>query len=125
MKSITLVFSFFLLSCHSQTRTEAEKNTVFSTELEDGEYLKKIKSLEIGMPTKDAITIIGNPIWIKNLGDGTITENKQEIENHSFKGGKFRMSYTYQKNAALDFIRISLLSEDERVIEIENVWYRE
>jgi hypothetical protein len=125
MKLVTFLFSLFLLACHSETRREAENNTVFSVALEDGEYLEKIKNLEIGMPTTKAISIVGYPLWIKDLSDGTITENKQTIKGYKLHEGKIRLSYTYQKNPALDFIRISILSEAGQVVEIENEWYRE
>lgn len=127
MKMIKLTLfgiSLSLISCLSETRNDAEENTSYAKGIiQNG--LDNLDKISVGMPINKAIDLCGEPLWIRKLPDFEVIDKDSETENIDLDRGKFRLYYSQQKNTALDFIRITILSENGKIVEIENEWYRE
>lgn len=111
-------------SCHHESRKAAENNTIYANGV-SGININLLKEIDKQSSAEKAIEVCGWPIWIRELPSRKALEEISEFKKINLATGSFRLFYTKQKNSSLDFISISILVENGKVVDIQNEWYHE
>ena len=122
---LTAIVAGVVASCDLSTRELAEENTSYSSGL-----LKSgpscLTDIRADMSVKEVFDRIGTPLWVSDFtGGANGSRQGSELSDSNLSAGKWRLWYSKQKDPRLDFIRVTIIVEEDKVIEIENAWYRE
>lgn len=111
--------------CDFNSRSDAVRNTEYASDLARNGVTASEK-LALGMGAQEVLKIMGDPLWIRDVtSEQKPTWNPPDFSSLDLSTGSWRLWYSKQKNPTLDFIRVTVAIEDNRITEIEDQWYHE
>jgi hypothetical protein len=123
---VLLLMGFVMTSgCDLRSRDAAIKNTDYAADLvRNG--IDSSDELVLGMEVSEVLRIMGEPLWLRDVKSEQKTSwSQSDLPSLDVSRGKWRLWYSKQKDPTLDFIRVTVLVENGKVIEIEDHWYHE
>lgn len=123
--SLVCLSALLLVSCELHTREDAEKNTLYTSEL-DRVGLAVLEDIELGISSDTLLEKLGDPFWASDISKNeSVTYSEKDINKANYKIGSWVLAYSKQKNPNLDFIQILIFIYDGEVARVDNFWYDE
>jgi hypothetical protein len=102
----------------------ADDNTIYQKNF-DANKVSRFNSTYVGKNVDELISEFGEPASITNRSNYEFTDQLAEIKSFNYMRGEFRLQYSSQRDARLDYIRLSCVVSKGKIIMMENVLYEE